>query len=284
MLASALRPSEPEYGAPRSIVKFDIRLTCTGADGKVKWTDARPTPPVWWNNVSGALLLTLVCAIALALRRPELFLFAPMRVVTSGLNLLLDATIKTGQAAPTWYIGLIKANATDGAMTAASATLTSASNPFAAGDVGRQIIVRGAGAAGGDLSTTIQNFGSAGSVTLANAAGTTVGGAAFAFEPRLTDTMAAHSFQESTAYSNATRPTFTPGAIANGSVDNSASVGVFNINNTDFIFGAFLANASGKGAATGTLYGGGMNASGIARQVASGDTLNVTVTPSITSA
>ena len=96
------------------------------------------------------------------------------------------------------------------------------------------------------------------------------------------DTMASHAgWAELTVYSNATRPAFTPGTIADGSVDNSASKAVFNINATDDIYGAFMADNNTKGGTTGTLLGGGDFAS--ARGVISEDTLNVTVTASISS-
>lgn len=222
------------------------RMECVGPDGKVKWTD-------YFHN----------------------------RVVTAGLNKLLDATLKSGLTTPLWYLGFIKQIASDGAITNGLAVLTSASNPFAAGDVGRNIIVQGAGAAGADLSTTILSFTNAGSVTLNANAGTTVAGAKFAFEPRAADTMAAHSFIESTVYSNANRPTWTPGAIAAGSVDNSGAVAAFTINGSDTIFGAFMADNNTKGGATGTLYGGGVNSGGSARNVLTGDTVNVTVTATV---
>lgn len=97
------------------------------------------------------------------------------------------------------------------------------------------------------------------------------------------DTMASHAgWAELAPYSNAVRPTFVLGTIANGSVDNSASKAVFTINGSGTIGGAFIANNSTKLGTTGTLLGAGEFAS--ARSVISGDTLNVTVTCSITSA
>lgn len=96
------------------------------------------------------------------------------------------------------------------------------------------------------------------------------------------DTMASHAgWAELVPYSNATRPAYTPGTIASGSVDNSASKAVFTINATSTVGGAFLANNSTKSGTTGILLGAGEFAS--ARSVISGDTLNVTVTCSITS-
>jgi hypothetical protein len=65
----------------------------------------------------------------------------------------------------------------DAAMTATSATLTSATANFTAGDVGKLVQVRGAGAAGADLNTTISGFTNSTTVTLTVAAGTTVSAA-----------------------------------------------------------------------------------------------------------
>jgi hypothetical protein len=127
-------------------------------------------------------------------------------VVTAGLNILLDSTIKTGVSSPAWYVGLKGT----GTMVAA-------------------------------------------------------------------DTMSSHGgWSEITPYSDSTRPAFTPGTIASGAVDNSASKAVFNCNATSTVFGCFLVNNSTKGGTTGTLYGGGDFSS--SRAVVNGDTLNVTVT------
>lgn len=91
------------------------------------------------------------------------------------------------------------------------------------------------------------------------------------------DTMASHiGWAESTAYSNAARPTLTLGTAASGSIDNSAVVAAFNINATATIAGGFVATDSTKGGTVGTLYGAGDFAA--ARSVVSGDTLNVTIT------
>lgn len=200
-------------------------------------------------------------------------------VVTAGCNKLLDACFKTGLASPLWYVGLIKQQITDAAITSGAATLTSASNPFVSGDVGSDVIVRGAGAAGADLLTTISAFGSSGSVTVAANAGTTVSGAKAAWEPKAADTAGSHAdFTESTDYSESVRQTFTPGTISAGSVDNSAAKAVFSINGTVTLFGAFLTDLNTKGGTTGVLYGGGMFSTPGSRQMDSGDTLNVTIT------
>jgi len=94
------------------------------------------------------------------------------------------------------------------------------------------------------------------------------------------DTMSSHTgWAELTVYSNATRPAWTPGPISGGSVDNSGSKAVFNINAADMVYGAFMADDNTKGGTTGTLLGAGDFAS--PRAVENGDTLSVTVTCSI---
>ncbi len=95
------------------------------------------------------------------------------------------------------------------------------------------------------------------------------------------DTMASHAgWTEITAYSQTARPNLVLGAVAAGSVDNSGSVAAFSITGTATVAGAFVCNLANK-LATGLLYGAGDF--GTARDVLSGDTLNVTVTGSITS-
>jgi hypothetical protein len=73
--------------------------------------------------------------------------------------------------------------ATDGAMTASSATLTCATSvPFTAGDVGKSVMVKGAGPTGvTTLVTTISAFMDTGHVTLATTAASTVSGALVMF-------------------------------------------------------------------------------------------------------
>jgi hypothetical protein len=95
------------------------------------------------------------------------------------------------------------------------------------------------------------------------------------------DTMASHAgWTENVTYSEATRVAWTPGAVAAGSVDNSASKANFSINGSTTIFGGFLTDTSAKSGATGILLGGGDF--GASRAVISGDTLAVTVTCSLT--
>lgn len=62
-------------------------------------------------------------------------------------------------------------------MTAASTTLTSQVAAFVAGDVGKSVVVAGAGVDGADLRATISSVTSATQVVLSAAASTTVSGA-----------------------------------------------------------------------------------------------------------
>lgn len=93
------------------------------------------------------------------------------------------------------------------------------------------------------------------------------------------DTMASHAgWATVTAYSGANRPAAVFGAVAAGSVDNSASKAQFTINaNGTVVGGAFLVNDSTKGGTTGTLYGGGAMAEGD-RTLSSGDVISVQLT------
>lgn len=202
------------------------------------------------------------------------------RVVTTGLNKLLDATFKTGLTTPAWYIGLCAASVTDGAITTGTANLVCAtSTPFAAADAGRAIIVRGAAASGGDLVTTILTFTDSGHVVLAANAGTTVAAASVIFDARAGDTITSHTpWLESSAYSETNRQTFVAGTIAGGSVDNTASVATFTCNaNNTLLGGMFLVDNNTKGGTTGTLYG--MAPFTVSfRQLNTLDTLQVTAT------
>lgn len=95
------------------------------------------------------------------------------------------------------------------------------------------------------------------------------------------DTLASHAgWAELTPYSG-NRPAFTPGSVAAGSVDNSASKAAFACTGTATVAGAFLASAASG--TVGTLLGAGDFAGG-SKGVSSGDTLDVTVTCSMTSA
>lgn len=68
------------------------------------------------------------------------------------------------------------------------------------------------------------------------------------------DTLASHAgWLELTDYTSATRPQWTPGTAASGSIVNTTTVD-FTINATVSINGAFLASNSTKGGTTGILY------------------------------
>lgn len=73
--------------------------------------------------------------------------------------------------------------ADDGAMTAASANLDSATIGWAAGDQGKRVIVVGAGVAGANLNTTVATYVSATRVTTTATASTTVSGASIYLSP-----------------------------------------------------------------------------------------------------
>lgn len=94
------------------------------------------------------------------------------------------------------------------------------------------------------------------------------------------DTMASHSgWSEFTSYSETTRPAPTWGSASGGSKATTATA--FNINGSGTVAGAFLTTDNVISGTTGTLYSAG-NFSGGSRIVASGDTLNVTYTATLT--
>jgi hypothetical protein len=94
------------------------------------------------------------------------------------------------------------------------------------------------------------------------------------------DTAASHAgWTEDQNYSQANRPTLTFGTASAGSVNNSGSVAAFSINGTTTIKGAFVITNNTKGGTTGTLYSAGLFSGD--RAVVSGDTLNVTITLTI---
>ena len=111
-------------------------------------------------------------------------------------------------------------------------------------------------------------------------------GAAASNNPVAGDTAASHSgFTEIVPYSNSTRPacTFGTPTTANPSVaTNSASPAAFTINATATVGGAFLISNSTKSGTTGVLFSASDFQSPGDRTVASGDTLNVTYTFSLT--
>lgn len=205
-------------------------------------------------------------------------------VVTAGLNRLLVATIK-GQGG-----GGAGGGYADGRRIPPRWL---ASTAYTAGDVVRQATsssinrvwicqVSGTSAASEPTWTDVAGASfTDNTVTWIEAAQWYVGLKGLVAGVVLADTMASHAgWTELTPYSNATRVAFIPGAVSAGSVDNSASVAVFNINATATVTGAFVADLQTKAGTLGTLYGAGDFAA--ARGVASGDTMNVTITASIT--
>ena len=111
-------------------------------------------------------------------------------------------------------------------------------------------------------------------------------GAAASNNPAATDTASSHiGWTEVTAYSNSTRPACTFGSATNANpsvITNSLSPAQFNINATATVGGAFLISNNVKGGSTGILFSASDFQSPGDRSVASGDTLNVTYTFSLT--
>lgn len=205
-------------------------------------------------------------------------------VVNTGLNALLDNTFNAAAGSVNWFVGLIGANTGTVSITSGAAAITGSGTDFQATDVGSDLIIAGAGAAGVDLVTTLSARSSTTAATAGANAGSTVSGASFAVEPRPADTMASKSFNETAPYSNATRPAWTKnGAASGGAMSNSSSKASFTVNTTGRVFGAFLASDSTKSGTAGSLYGGGLFTSG-SRQVVNGDTLNVQIDLSATAA
>ena len=82
-----------------------------------------------------------------------------------------------------------------------------------------------------------------------------------------------------TSYSESTRPAPTWSSASAGSKATTATS--FSISGTGTVAGAFMTTDSTKSGTTGTLYSAG-NFTGGSRSVASGDTLNVTYTATLT--
>lgn len=94
------------------------------------------------------------------------------------------------------------------------------------------------------------------------------------------DTMASHgAWSEVTGYAAGTRPAITWGSVAAASVSATGATS-FSINATVTVAGAFISTNSTKGGSTGVLVG--VTDFAAPRSLASGDTLNVTPTASLT--
>lgn len=106
---------------------------------------------------------------------------------SSGLNNVYAPLIKSGDTLSQRYNVLHYGATGDGiadttgAMTSSSATLTTTNSIFAAGDVGKVIVVVGAGTSSRDLVTTIASYTSATQVSLTASASTTVSNARVIF-------------------------------------------------------------------------------------------------------
>jgi len=97
-----------------------------------------------------------------------------------------------------------------------------------------------------------------------------------------TDTMSSHAgWTENTSYSETSRPACNFGSVSNQSVSNSGSPAVFTINANTTVGGAFLTTNATKGGTAGKLIGG--VAFSTNRTLAANDTLQVTVTASMSS-
>jgi hypothetical protein len=96
------------------------------------------------------------------------------------------------------------------------------------------------------------------------------------------DTAASHAgWTEFAAYTGPNRPAWTGGTASARAISNSASQAVFSINGAGGTVGsAFLISNSTISGTTGILYGGAALSS--SRTLASGDTLNITVSLSLT--
>lgn len=99
----------------------------------------------------------------------------------------------------------------------------------------------------------------------------------------VSDTMSSHAgWQESSDYSETTRPTWTPGAAAGGAVVNSSTVN-FSINATKSIKGFFVTSNSTKAGTTGILFTTAAFDQGV-QSLVSGQTLKCTYTYTLTPA
>lgn len=98
------------------------------------------------------------------------------------------------------------------------------------------------------------------------------------------DVMSSHAgWSEVTAYSNSTRPAWTPnGTASSGAMSNSSSVATFNMNGSYTAAGTGMSSNSTKGGTTGLLLG--AVDFGTARSGGSGDTITVRADPSIAAA
>lgn len=100
--------------------------------------------------------------------------------------------------------------------------------------------------------------------------------------PGITAATISAASTECTAYTPAARVEFVEGAVAVGSVDNSASPALFTFTAAKTVYGGFIVSASPKGATTGVLISAVRFAS--PKTLAIGDVLSVTAANILTSA
>jgi len=203
------------------------------------------------------------------------------RVPTVGLNQYLSLTLAGGSQPAGYYVGLVGSDyATASGVSNSTTTFTDSTNsPWTSADAGQPITIRGAGASGADWNGTIATYNSDSTIILSSATSTS-GTFTYLFGCRVGDTMSFHSpWAEITPYSNSVRPTWTPGTVSGGSVSNSASPASFTINASAYVFGAFVATSGTKGETSSVLMG--MGPFAASRPVLSGDTLNVTISFSL---
>lgn len=131
------------------------------------------------------------------------------------------------------------------------------------------------------LNDNLDKYLKGSAYTAAHYVGLTAGTPTFA----AADTMASHAgWTEVTAYDEAARQTLTLGAVAAGSVNNSAAKATFTISvNGTVIGGAFVTTNNTKAGTTGVLYGGGAFTGGN-KTLSDNDVLSVTITLTATAA
>ena len=100
------------------------------------------------------------------------------------------------------------------------------------------------------------------------------------YTPVAGDAYASNGWTELTAYDESTRPVWTPGSVAGGSVDNSANKATFTINASKTIYGGVLLGGGSTPSTKSDTAGGGTAYAGVrfasSRAVISGDVLKVT--------
>ena len=142
-------------------------VTATGADQTTQINTALSATPVFGTRRKVQLIGNFTISAPLVVASRTL-LDATQATITlaagSNCNMLQNTAVTTVR------------RVLDAAMTSGSATLTSATAAFVAGDVGKPVTVQGAGASGVPLTTTISAVTNGTTATLAATAGTTVTG------------------------------------------------------------------------------------------------------------